>query len=266
MREPEAGAANHESDLDLLLRAARAAGDVALGFAGPTARVWDKPGQGPVTEADFAVNDVLHDILRTARPDYGWLSEESPDDTARLDRDHVFIIDPIDGTRSFIEGSGTWAHSIAIAHKGQVSAAVIHLPARERTFAAATGQGARLNGAPIATAQRARLSGATVMAPKPTMQPHFWKDPPPDVKRAHRPSLAYRMALIAQGRFDAMVTLRPTWHWDIAAGSLIAAEAGASVTDPSGAALVFNTAHPQSTGVITANPRLHAALLGALKA
>ena len=108
MQAPEA----QETDLALLLRAARAAGDVALGFSGPTAKAWDKPGQGPVTEADFAVNDVLHDILRAARPEYGWLSEETPDDRARLGCEHVFIIDPIDGTRSFIEGSGTWAHSI----------------------------------------------------------------------------------------------------------------------------------------------------------
>lgn len=254
-----------ESDLELLLRAAREAGEVALRFSGPSARVWDKPGQGPVTEADYAVNDVLHDILRGARPDYGWLSEETPDTPERLGRDHVFIIDPIDGTRSFIEGSGTWAHSIAIAYKGHVTAAVVHLPARDRTFAAALGKGATLNEAPIATSTRQDIRGATLMAPKPAMHPDRWKGAPPDVKRAYRPSLAYRMALIAQGRFDAMLTLRPAWHWDIAAGALIATEAGAHVTDPSGSALTFNTEHPQSSGVLTANPRLHSELLNTLK-
>lgn len=259
------GDQGQETDLDLLLRAAQVAGEVALGFTGPTARAWDKPGQGPVTEADYAVNDVFHDILRSARPDYGWLSEETPDTPERLDRDHVFIIDPIDGTRSFIEGSGTWAHSIAIAHRGQVTAAVVHLPARNRTFAAALGQGATLNDAPILTGGRTKVAGATLMAPKPSMHPDRWKAGPPDVKRTYRPSLAYRMALIAQGRFDAMLTLRPAWHWDIAAGTLIANEAGARVTDPRGAPLTFNTADPISPGVLTANPVLHAELLGALR-
>ncbi|WP_323765014.1 3'(2'),5'-bisphosphate nucleotidase CysQ [Marinovum sp.] len=256
MPAPEA----RDTDLALLLRAAKAAGEVALGFTGPTARAWDKPGQGPVTEADFAVNDVLHDILRSARPDYGWLSEETPDDLARLDCEHVFIIDPIDGTRSFIEGSGTWAHSIAVARHGTVTAAVIHLPARERTFAAALGRGATLNGAAIAAGQRAELTGASLMAPKPTLQPLHWRNGPPEVTRVFRPSLAYRMALIAQGRFDAMLTIRPTWHWDIAAGALIASEAGALATGADGTPLTFNTETPQSPGVLTANPALYRAI------
>ncbi|TNF18489.1 MAG: 3'(2'),5'-bisphosphate nucleotidase CysQ [Rhodobacteraceae bacterium] len=258
MREAET------DDLALLLRAAQAAGQVALGFSGPTTRVWDKPGLGPVTEADFAVNDVLQEMLRGARPDYGWLSEESEDDKSRLEREHVFIIDPIDGTRSFIEGSGTWAHSIAIARHGRVTAAVIHLPARGRTFAAALGQGATLNGETIRTGSRDALTGATLMAPKPTMQPGHWRRAVPEVSRVFRPSLAYRMALIAQGRFDAMLTLRPTWHWDIAAGTLIASEAGTRVTGPDGAPLVYNTDTPQSAGVIAANPALHSAILSEL--
>jgi myo-inositol-1(or 4)-monophosphatase len=252
------------SDLDLLLHAANAAGRVALTFTGPTAKKWEKPGQGPVTEADFAVNDTLEHILRNARPDYGWLSEETPDTADRLSREHVFIIDPIDGTRSFIEGSGTWAHSIAIARHGRVTAAVIALPARKRTFAAALGQGATLNGTPIVSAQNATLTGATLMAPKPAMDPARWKSTPPAVKRAYRPSLAYRMALIAQGRFDAMLTMRPTWHWDIAAGTLIANEAGAKVTAPNGDELNFNTETPQSSGVLTANPTLHEQMLTSL--
>ena len=243
-----------ETDLALLLRAAKAAGEVALSFSGPTARAWDKPGLGPVTEADYAVNDKLEEMLRSARPDYGWLSEETPDDKSRLDKSHVFIIDPIDGTRSFIEGSGTWAHSIAIARHGSVTAAVIYLPARDRTFAAALGQGATLNGAAITTGTRQALTGATMIAPKPSMEANRWQGGVPDVDRVFRPSLAYRMALIAQGRFDAMLTLRPAWHWDIAAGSLICTEAGARATAPDGAPLVYNTDTPQSPGVVAATP------------
>ena len=249
-----------ETDLELLLRAAKAAGEIALTFTGPTAKAWDKPGLGPVTEADYAVNDVLHDILCSARPDYGWLSEETPDNAARLECERIFIIDPIDGTRSFIEGSGTWAHSLAVATRGRVTAAVIHLPARGRTFAAEQGGGATLNGARITTGDREALTGATMMAPKATLQAQHWTDGAPEVSRQFRPSLAYRMALIAQGRFDAMLTLRPTWHWDIAAGALIAEESGALATAADGAPLTFNTPTPQSPGILTANPTLHEAI------
>ncbi|MBL9052808.1 MAG: 3'(2'),5'-bisphosphate nucleotidase CysQ, partial [Tabrizicola sp.] len=106
-------------DLDLLTEAARAAGRIALGFWRKDPKVWDKGAEhGPVTEADLAVNDMLKTRLQAARPGYGWLSEETPDDTARLDSDWVFIIDPIDGTRAFVAGEENFAHSLAVAHRG----------------------------------------------------------------------------------------------------------------------------------------------------
>jgi len=108
-----------ETDLELLISAAQEAGVLATRYSGPTAKRWDKAGDaGPVTEADLAVDALLRDRLTAARPDYGWLSEETPDNPDRLTRKRVFIIDPIDGTRSFIEGSATWAHSLAIAEEG----------------------------------------------------------------------------------------------------------------------------------------------------
>ena len=109
-------------DLSLLIDCARQAGQVALSYTGATALRWDKPlGAGPVTEADLAVNAMLHERLMQARPDYGWLSEESDDNAVRLGQSHVFIIDPIDGTRSFIEGADTWSHSLAVARDGDLS-------------------------------------------------------------------------------------------------------------------------------------------------
>ena len=129
-----------ETDLALLIRAARAAGEIATRFSGKTARRWDKSGDaGPVTEADLAVNEMLASELRAARSDYGWLSEETEDDLVRLQHDSVFIVDPIDGTRSFIEGSRTWAHALAVAHEGVVTAAVVYLPMRDMLYSAALG-------------------------------------------------------------------------------------------------------------------------------
>ena len=108
------------TDLPLLIAAAKTAGRVATSFTGPSAQRWDKAdGAGPVTEADLAVNCHLSAVLRLARPDYGWLSEETEDDTARLDHERVFIIDPIDGTRSFVEGARTWAIAMAVVESGR---------------------------------------------------------------------------------------------------------------------------------------------------
>lgn len=255
------------SDLSLLIDAALEAGRIATRYTGDSAKRWDKPGGlGPVTEADMAVNAMLERDLRAARPDYGWLSEETEDGAGRLKRDRVFIIDPIDGTRSFIEGSATWAHSLAVAEAGIVTAAVIYLPLRDKLYAAAAGQGATLNDAPITVTDQQSLDGAEVLAAKPNLDAKNWRmGRVPKVKRAHRPSLAYRLSLVAEGRFDAMLTLRKSWEWDIAAGDLILREAGAVISDRTGQPLRFNNAEPLLNGVVVANPVLHSALLDALQ-
>ncbi len=254
------------TDLELLVKAAHAAGDVARQFSGPSAKVWEKPGgAGPVTEADLAVNRVLEDTLRSARPDYGWLSEESEDGGARLDRDRVFIVDPIDGTRSFMEGSQIWAHSLSVVERGKVIAGVIYLPMRDKLYAAALEGGATLNGTPLRVGARIEPDGATMLAAKPNFKGEFWRrGEHPGLVRNFRPSLAYRMALVAEGRFDAMMTLRSAWEWDIAAGALILQEAGAAVSDQSGAGLVFNNPEPKVPGVLAANPQLHETLTRSL--
>lgn len=253
-------------DLPLLIDAARMAGRVATSFTGKTAQRWDKPGgAGPVTEADLAVNEILMSSLRRSRPDYGWLSEETEDNDERLGRDRVFIIDPIDGTRSFVEGSNTWAHSIAVAEHGVITAAVVYLPMRDKLYAAALGQGATLNNAPIRTSQKSSLEKSTVLAAKPALMANHWKaKTSPTFKRSYRPSLAYRLALVAEGRFEAMMTLRHSWEWDIAAGALIAAEAGGCAHDRTGAPLRFNNADPRLNGVVAGGGLVCAALIDAL--
>ena len=241
------------------------AGRIATSYVGGTAQRWDKPGgAGPVTEADLAVNSYLETTLRAARPDYGWLSEESEDSDARLSRDTVFIIDPIDGTRSFVEGSKTWAHSIAVAHRGVVVAGAIYLPLRDRLYTAARGQGAWLNGAALLASSNTNLSKAEILATKPVVAPEHWPQGVPPFKRAHRPSLAYRLGLVGQGRFDGMLTFRPTWEWDVAAGSLIVEEAQGTCTDQTGQAIRFNNPHPQLNGMIASGSNLHAPILRAL--
>lgn len=242
------------------------AGRVATSFAGKTAKTWDKPeGAGPVTEADLAVNDLLQTTLRSARPDYGWLSEETEDGSARLSKNRVFIIDPIDGTRSFLEGSSTWAHSLAVAENGVITAAVVFLPLRNKLYGAAIGQGATLNGATLSASVIPQLTDTTILAARPAMDTKHWKsNVEPTFKRSYRPSLAYRLALVGAGRFDAMITLRRSWEWDIAAGALIVTEAGGRITDQTGQPLRFNNSDPRLNGVVAGGQPTQTALIDAL--
>lgn len=253
-------------DLSLLIEAARTAGEIAHGFFRHDPQVWEKPDDaGPVTEADLAVNAMLEERLMAARPGYGWLSEESPDSAARLDQSHCFIIDPLDGTRAFIQGDGTWAHSLAIVEAGVPVAGVVYLPMHDKLYAASRGQGATLNGAPISVSDRDNTDGATVLASRINFDPWHWAEADvPAVERHFRSSLAYRMSLVAEGRFDAMLSLRPTWEWDIAAGTLIVAEAGGQATDRKGQALRFNNRQPQLNGLVAAGTELHEELTARL--
>lgn len=246
-------------DLSLLIEAAKAAGDISRGFFKRTLKTWDKPGSGgPVTEADLAVNEMLESHLRRARPGYGWLSEESPDNPERLEAARAFVIDPLDGTRAFIEGDYSWAHSLAVVDQGQVMAAVTFLPMSDKLYSAAVGQGAYLNGTRIAVSQADALDGATVLATRVNFEPWHWVEAQvPQVSRKFRSSLAYRLSLVGEGRYDAMLSLRPTWEWDVAAGTLIVEEAGGRVTDRRGAVPRFNRPDPQINGIIAAGPLLH---------
>ncbi|MCW1930950.1 inositol monophosphatase family protein [Pararhodobacter zhoushanensis] len=259
----------YKDDLALLTEAALAAGKIAERYYRNDARVWDKgDGQGPVTEADLAVNAQLHSVLTAARPGYGWLSEESNPlgDLSRLGHETCFVIDPIDGTRAFIDGQPGFAHALAVIHKGQPVAAVVYLPMLALTYAARRGGGATLNGVPISASARADVDGAHVLITRPAMDPVHWPGGVPAIKREFRPSPAWRLALVGEGRFDALVTIRDSWDWDIAGAALIATEAGAVITDRHGQPLRFNRAEARNPGVVAAGPAVHAGLMAGLTA
>ena len=260
------------TDLALLLAAARDAAPIALRHWRGDPAVEEKPhGQGPVSEADIAVDAFLRERLTGARPDAAWLSEETPEDGLRHERRDCFVVDPIDGTRAYLAGERSWALSLALVRDGRPMAAVVHMPARGLTYAAAAGAGATLTRGPApdrdVPASAEPLNAAVrhdpphVLANKASLKPAHWPRGRPDLAPHFRPSLAYRIALVAEGRFDAMLTLRPTWFWDVAAGVLIAREAGALATDPSGAEPVFWGEVPQLPGLVVAPPEIHGTLL-----
>ena len=256
-----------ETDLALITRVAQEAGEIALRHFRRDVTTWDKPdGAGPVTEADLAVNAHLAEHLRAARPEYGWLSEETEDSDARLGAERLFIIDPIDGTRAFLDGARDWGISVAVVHGTRPVAAAVVMPARETTYAAALGEGATRDGAPIRVSAEAAVEQATVLTARPNLHAHHWQDgTPPPFQRSFRSSLAFRLALVAEGRFEAMLTLRPTWEWDIAAGALLVTEAGGAVTDRQTRPLRFKNADPRLSGVLAAGA-VHDAIAGRLAA
>jgi myo-inositol-1(or 4)-monophosphatase len=230
-----------QADLALITEAAREAGKVALAHFGQSPEVWWKnEGRSPVSAADYAANRLLEEILRHARPNYGWLSEETDDDPARLSCETLFVIDPIDGTRAFLAGKDTWCVSVAVVHKGAPVAGVLAAPALGEEFTARMDGPACLNGRDISVSS-AGIEDSLKVASAQDMVASFGPALRPRIERVeHIPSLAYRLALVADGRIDATLVKKSSHDWDLAAADLILARAGGSLTDLQGQALVYN--------------------------
>ncbi|MBP1842301.1 myo-inositol-1(or 4)-monophosphatase [Rhizobium petrolearium] len=230
-----------EEDLDLILHAARQAGEVAYGFFGQAPEVWWKnEGRSPVSAADFAANDRLESLLRKARPDYGWLSEETDDDVARLSCETLFVVDPIDGTRAFINGEKTWCVSVAVVHRGQPVAGVLVAPALNEEFSAVKDGPALKNDDPI-TVSVGHADNKLVIAADEALVKKFDPAFREMVHRVgHIPSLAYRLAMVADGRIDGTIVRRNSHDWDLAAADLVVERAGGRLVDLDGRRLVYN--------------------------
>ncbi|MBO9710606.1 MAG: 3'(2'),5'-bisphosphate nucleotidase CysQ [Caulobacter sp.] len=244
------------SDLDLILDAAREAGALALAAREGGLKIWSKDGGSPVTDADLAVDALLTTRLRKARPDYGWLSEETVDDPARLSTRRQFLVDPIDGTVAFMKGKPWFAVSIAVVEDGRPIAGVVHAPALDETYAAVLGGGATLNGGAISPSATSDLEDAAMLGDAKMFQHPAWPTPWPAMRVESRNSIAYRICLVAAGAFDAAIALSPKSEWDLAAADLIRAEAGAVLTDHKGRDFTYNHAKPLFPSLVCANPAL----------
>jgi myo-inositol-1(or 4)-monophosphatase len=248
-------------DLELIRDAVLAAGELALSERERGLKIWSKSGGSPVTSADLAVDTLLRARLLDARPDYGWLSEETADTTDRLTKRRIFVVDPIDGTVAYMKDKPWWCIPVAVVEDGRPVAAVIHAPMLNETFTATLGGGATLNGRAIIASDTTDLDDASVLADARLMEGPHWPEPWPPMRYEKRNALAYRMALVAAGAFDAAIALTPKWDWDVCAGALIAEEAGARVSDHHGRAWRFNQPDPRQTSLICAAPGLHPLIL-----
>ncbi len=245
---------------EAVISAAREVGDHALGKwrhlrGGGSLDQWSKPDQTLVSEVDMEVDRRLHAMLGAIDPAAGWLSEETADAPERLDRKRIWCVDPIDGTRDFLRGRPGWAVSIALIEAGVPVFGVLYAPARDELWIASAGRGASRNGIAVHAGARTALAGARVPAASlPKIDS--------DLVMVEQPnSIALRMAMVASDAADLVATLRWGFEWDIAAASLIAAEAGATVTDAFGAPLAFNTPSAKAFGVIACVPGIHAAVV-----
>lgn len=232
------------------------AGKIALGLwpgAGAELESWEKTPGSPVCEADLAVDAFLKRELGALLPSAGWLSEETADDPERLDRDLIWLVDPVDGTRDFIRGRKGWAVSVALISSGRPLIGTLCAPARGEVWHAVAGQGATLNGARIAASTRRDFEGARVPANDLMKQDRM-------LTKVEQPnSIALRIAMVADDRADLVATLRWGFEWDIAAAGLIAREAGAAVSDSFGRKLDYNKRDPRAFGVIVSAPDIHTA-------
>ena len=246
-----------DADHALAVAAVREAGRLALGYYRNNVRQWQKRGDTVVTEADIAVNDLLQRSLAGPRPDYGWLSEETEDDAARLTRQRVWVVDPIDGTKAFAAGTSDFCICVALVEAGKPISAVLFNPASDEFFEATAGGGARCNGQPIVVSARDEIEGCRMAAYAPMFKHPAWREPWPAMDVLQRDSVAYRLALVACDQADAALGLNSKNDWDLAAADLIVQEAGGIVSAHDGAPLVYNRESARHRSFLAAGPRLY---------
>lgn len=247
--------------LERLIASVREAGTIALSYFGNSPRTHEKADGTSVSEADLAVDRFLSERLCGAYPDYGWLSEESEDDPARLDRSRVWVVDPIDGTRAFLKNRPEWTVCAALVENGAPIMAAVFNPATDSFYHAAVGGGAFLNDVRIAVPEPVPLEHCRLAASATMFRPERWPEPWPEMETVWINSIAYRLALVASGECDGTVSLSAKSDWDIAAADLIVREAGGCVTSRDARRFSYNRSSTRHTSVVAAGPALHAELI-----
>lgn len=241
-------------------QAACEAGEIALGFFRGAHGRWEKgPGQ-IVTDADLAVDAQLRRRLLALLPGAGWLSEETADDGSRLQREQVWVVDPIDGTRAFAEGKAEFTICVGLLERGRPVLGVVLNPATGELFEAVAGGGARLGGASIVVRAVENLEGARIGISSTERRRSELIAALPEVRPLSIGSLAYKLVLTAAGRLDGYVSLRRSHDWDLAAAELILSEAGGVLSDAGGQPISYVQPEPWRKGLIAAPAALHSKL------
>lgn len=251
-------------DHTLLCEAVRDASEIALDFFKRGFEVREKNPGDPVTEADLAVDAALKEQLIGARPDYGWLSEESDGGADRLQAPRTWVIDPIDGTKGFVDGNHEWVISVALVEAGRPVAAVVANPNTGQFVDAVKGGGTRLEGEPAKVSRVSSLPGAKLGSSRNEQRRQLWQHLFPEAAIEVVDAIAYKLALVAIGALDGVIALRPKSDWDIAAGDLLITEAGGMMTDANGETMVYNQPDIRKPDLVASGPVIFPALRAAL--
>jgi myo-inositol-1(or 4)-monophosphatase len=234
-----------------MLGALRDAGKVAMGFHGKNPKKWNKPDGTVVTEADISVDTLLKSIITTARPDDGWLSEESPDTSERLKKSRLWIVDPIDGTRAFSDGTRFWGIGVALTENGAPILSGIFCPVDDVLYHAIKNGGAYCNGVRLTSPE----SSGHAIVPRAAVLPVEATGIAAQVSSSW--PMLLRFALIAQGLNPAAISIGNKQDWDLAAGVLLVTETGGVVTTQNGGALKFNNIEHHQPGLIASQQKWH---------
>jgi myo-inositol-1(or 4)-monophosphatase len=237
----------------------REAGALALSMFQTPIKKWTKgEALSPVSDADIAVDNLLRE--RLSADGIAWLSEESVDDPVRLNARYVWIVDPIDGTRAYIEGLPDWSVSAALVENGRPVAACLFAPVTAEFYTAVVGAGATRNGVAMAATKGTSLAQARIAGPKKLLERLQSVSPPFTVMpRTH--SLALRLARVAEGTFEAAFAGGNSHDWDLAAADLLVHEAGGALTPFGGGIVTYNCPVPRHGMLVAAGRDRHAALL-----
>lgn len=243
-----------DHELRIATEAALKAGEEVARLRREGVRYGRKDGHELVSEADLRAGEILREMLTGAFPLDGWLSEEDPDTSHRLGRERVWIVDPIDGTREYLQGVPEYAVSVGLVIEGRPALGVVHNPATGELFAAEC--------VSVSERQPTHATGVPFEALVGRGEQR-WDDLPPLPQGAETRgvgSVAYRLALLAQGESNAVLTGYGRAEWDVAAGAALCIAAGLRATDIFGEPIPYNQPDPTVRGLLAAEPGLHGRL------
>ncbi|MEJ2539842.1 MAG: 3'(2'),5'-bisphosphate nucleotidase CysQ [Gemmatimonadota bacterium] len=247
---------NRTEDLKRIEAALGAAAEAVRPFVAGSVAFETKEERGdPLTQADLAVDRVLRETL--PRDGEGWLSEETADDPARVGRARCWVVDPIDGTREFVDGIPEWCISVGLVEDGEAVAGGVLNPATGERVVGSVETGVTLNGRIVPPSKDRPLAGARVYASRSEVRRGEWEryqDAPFEVVPCG--SVAYKLALVAAGRCDATWTLVPKHEWDVAAGAALVRAAGLEVIHADGSRPGFNQVSPKLPNFLAGPARL----------
>ena len=239
----------------------RAAGAVIMNYFRDSFSVTDKSPDNPVTDADLAADRLLHEQLMALYPEAGWLSEETVDSPERLNKEYVWVVDPLDGTKEFVMGIPEFAVSVALVRNGAPELAVIFNPASDELFHAQRGKGAFSGSGAARVSDQARLRAARVDASRSERKRGEFVPFEALVQVKTVGSIAYKLARVGAGLADATWSRGPKNEWDICAGVLVVNEAGGRCVDLDDQNFTFNRPSTKVNGIIATNGHVHEEVL-----